>query len=103
MKNDTIYAVVRRGKYKGKEFAVLQWRNDWFTLDTEDGKPFAPSSLAFTEGGFKAIETHKNNGTLFEQFRPQSINLNLYTKRRGYRAQYTTSFTRRGRAFWDKR
>lgn len=65
-------ALVVKGhkKYKGKEFEVAQWCNDWFSLNVEkDTKIVRPTLLAFTEEGIKEIVEGGDSGVLFALFR----------------------------------
>jgi len=92
-------AVIRRGKYKGRQVKISQWCNDWFTIDARECegltdeekirltiKPFSPSSLAFTTLGMGEIIKHKNNGMLFYQFE--------FTNIKGF-GKYFISFKRK--------
>ena len=69
-----IKAIIRKGKFKGKEVEISQWCNDWFMVRTGnieiDRKPFSPSALAFEPQGMEKILKHKNNGMFLAWFEP---------------------------------
>lgn len=66
-------AYVRKGKWEGKIVPIGQWCNDWFTTGTGnrdiDARPFKPGQLVFSVHSMNEIRKHKNNGTLFEEYR----------------------------------
>jgi hypothetical protein len=60
-------ALITKGKGHGKIVEVLQWCNDWFSI--EPGGIVSPEKLAFTPNDMKIILTHNNNGTLFMEYK----------------------------------
>lgn len=70
-------AIIRRGKDAGEIVTVLQWCNDWFSVNHDRAdiakKVFLPSGLLFNEEGIEDIQAHKKNGKLFEWFKIEKV------------------------------
>jgi hypothetical protein len=66
-------AIIRTGKHKGCKVEVVQWCNDWFSVNL-NGEPkiVKPSALYFSLDLKTAIMEHDNNGVLFQlyEFKP---------------------------------
>jgi hypothetical protein len=78
-------ALITKGKNRGNEVEIIQWCNDWFSVEDEKGI-YGPLSLAFTVDGYKEISNHKNNGMLFFSYQwaltPPDYGKYVYTFKR---------------------
>lgn len=57
--------------YRGKLVEVMQWCNDWFSIEL-DGRPkiVSPSTLLFDYDTHQLVLKHKNNGIMLKIFEP---------------------------------
>ena len=64
-------ATMLKGKFKGKEVKILQWCNDWFSIEV-DGftKIVTPTSLQLTPKEMTDVLEYDNNGFLLSAFEP---------------------------------
>ena len=62
-------ATILKGKFKGKEAKIQQWRNDWFSVEVDGfAKIVTPTSLQLTPKEMSAVLEHDNNGFMFDIF-----------------------------------
>jgi hypothetical protein len=85
-------ALVLRGRGQDSEVEISQWCNDWFS--TTDGRIYSPASLAFTNADFNEIAAHKNNGMLFELYRPYDLKESILIPHKDGEVEYVATFRR---------
>jgi hypothetical protein len=62
-------ATIKRGKLKGKQATLLQWANDWFSVEVEGvPKIVTPTSLILTSEEVELVRNTFNVGMLWTLF-----------------------------------
>lgn len=62
-------ATLLRGKNKGKKVKIMQWCNDWFSIELNGfPKIVSPLAIKLTSEETTSVFIHQNNGSLLKEF-----------------------------------